>query len=57
MAKIFILAKRFFGIPSFYNYAIADGIYELLKKTRAVIANFWGKQGNIDDFQLVLFPE
>jgi hypothetical protein len=29
--KIFILSKRFFGVPSFYNYAIADGIYELLK--------------------------
>lgn len=55
--KIFILAKRFFGIPTFYNYAMADGIYELLKKTRVGIENFKGKQGNIDDFQLALFPE
>ena len=35
--KIFILSKRFFGVPSFYNYAIADGIYELLKYTRTGI--------------------
>lgn len=55
--KIFILAKRFFGIPVFYNYAMADGIYELLKKTRVGIENFKGKQGNIDDFQLSLFPD
>ncbi len=30
--KIFILSKRFFGIPTFFNYAMADGIFELLKK-------------------------
>ena len=46
--KIFILAKRFFGIPIFYNYAMADGIYELLKKTRVGIDDFKGKQGDID---------
>lgn len=57
VSKIFILAKRFFGIPVFSSYAMADGIYELLKKTRVGIDNFMGKQGNIDDFQLALFPE
>lgn len=57
VTKIFILAKRFFGIPAFYSYAMADGIYQLLKKTRVGIDNFMGKQGNIDDFQLALFPE
>jgi hypothetical protein len=57
VSKIFILAKRFFGIPVFFSYAMADGIYELLKKTRVGIDNFMGKQGNIDDFQLALFPE
>lgn len=31
--KIFILSKRFFGIPSFFHYAMADGIFELLKKS------------------------
>ena len=29
--KIFILSKRFFGVPTFFNYAMADGIFELLK--------------------------
>lgn len=55
--KIFILAKRFFGVPVFYNYAMADGIYELLKKTRVGIDNFKGKQGCLNQFQLDLFPE
>jgi hypothetical protein len=30
--KVLILSKRFFGIPTFYHYAMADGIFELLKK-------------------------
>jgi hypothetical protein len=56
--KIFILSKRFFGVPSFYNYAIADGIYELLKYTRTGIDNIKTKIGiNLDSFQLSLFPE
>jgi hypothetical protein len=49
--KIFILSKRFFGVQSFYNYAIADGIYELLKYTRTGIENIKTKTGmNIDSF-------
>ncbi len=32
--KIFILSKRFFGVPSFYNYAMADGIVELLRHSK-----------------------
>lgn len=28
--KVLLLSKRFFGIPSFFNYAMADGIYKLL---------------------------
>ncbi len=28
--KIYLFSKRFFGVPSFFNYAIADGIYNLL---------------------------
>lgn len=56
--KIFILSKRFFGVPSFFNYAIADGIYELLKYTRTGIDNIKTKIGiNLDCFQLSLFPE
>jgi len=56
--KIFILSKRLFGVPTFYNYAMADGIYELLKTTRSGITNLKGKTGiNYDDYQLSLFPE
>lgn len=51
--KIFILSKRFFGIPSFFNYAMADGIFELLKKV-----GFVGKSGNSSiEIQLDLFPD
>lgn len=58
--KIFILSKRFFGVPTFFQYAMADGIYELLKKARTGIEEirFRGKTGNSsDDFQLSLFPD
>ena len=57
--KIFILSKRFFGVPSFFQYAMADGIFELLKKSRTGIeVKFKGKTGNSSvDFQLSLFPE
>jgi hypothetical protein len=55
--KIYILSQRFFGIPSFYHYAMADGIFELLKKTRKGVDNFVGKRGiHHNDFQLDLFP-
>ena len=57
--KIFILSKRFFGIPSFYNYAMADGIFELLKKTLTGIEiSYFGKRGiNSDQIQLDLSPD
>ncbi|MBK5273120.1 MAG: hypothetical protein JJE22_19135 [Bacteroidia bacterium] len=58
--KIFILSKRFFGVPTFFQYAMADGIFELLKKARTAIQEikFKGKTGkSSDDFQLSLFPE
>ena len=57
--KIFILSKRFFGIPSFFNYAMADGIFELLKKTKTGIdISFKGKNGIMaDQIQLNLFPD
>ena len=28
--RIYFVSKRFFGVPSFFNYAIADGLYNLL---------------------------
>jgi hypothetical protein len=47
--KILLLSKRFFGVPTFFNYAIADGITELLKKTNKGIGYANKKQ---TDFQL-----
>lgn len=58
--KFFILSKHFFGVPTFFQYAMADGIFELLKKARTGIEEirFKGKSGSSpDDFQLSLFPE
>lgn len=52
--KIFILSKRIFGVPTFFNYAMADGIYELLKMSKTGI-EFKGKTGPpIDDYQFNL---
>lgn len=56
--KIFILSKRFFGVPTFYNYAMADGIYELLKRARTGIIDYKNKGKPIyEGFQLSLFPD
>ncbi|WP_315817967.1 transposase [Paraflavitalea speifideaquila] len=57
--KIFILSKRFFGIPTFFNYAMADGIAELLKKDNIALhgVNYKGKTGiSADAIQLDLYP-
>ncbi|MEJ7740444.1 MAG: hypothetical protein WKF97_23750 [Chitinophagaceae bacterium] len=57
--KIFILSKRFFGIPSFFNYAMADGIFELLKKDNTALQNidYKGKTGiSSAAIQLELYP-
>lgn len=45
--KIFILSKRFFGVPTFFQYAMADGICQLLKKAITGIEKikFKGKTG------------
>jgi hypothetical protein len=56
--KIYILSKRFFGVPTFYNYAMADGIFELLKRTKTGIIEFKSRDRPIyDRFQLSLFPD
>jgi hypothetical protein len=57
--KIFILSKRFFGIPTFFNYAMADGIAELLKKDNIALQdiNYKGKTGiSSAGIQLDLYP-
>jgi hypothetical protein len=28
--RIYLVSKRFFSVPTFFNYAVADGLYELL---------------------------
>ena len=48
--RIFIVSKRFFGVPSFFNYAIADGIYNLLYPDKAALRGI--KPNSLDDFQL-----
>jgi len=48
--RIFIVSKRFFGVPSFFNYAIADGIFNLLYPDKTALRGI--KQNNLDDFQL-----
>jgi len=47
--RIFLVSNRFFGVPSFFNYAIADGIYNLLYPDKTALK---GKPKNADDFQL-----
>lgn len=56
--KIFLLSKRFFGVPTFFNYAMADGIYELLRLSKTGIVNYSSRIGPTHDyFQLSLFPD
>jgi hypothetical protein len=50
-----IMSKRFFGIPNFFNYAMADGIYNLLKSTKTGLVNFI-KVKLPPNFQQNLFP-
>ena len=47
--RIFLVSKRFFGGPDFFNYAVADGIYNLLVQDKTALRGI--KQNNIDDFQ------
>ncbi|HBE44103.1 MAG TPA: hypothetical protein DDW17_01285 [Deltaproteobacteria bacterium] len=58
--RVYLVSKRFFGVPTFFNYAIADGLYNLLfpdktdiqasvkeaKKTEFQLAfSFWDECG------------
>ncbi|GAB4544289.1 MAG: hypothetical protein Fur0020_13690 [Thermodesulfovibrionia bacterium] len=47
--RIFLVSKRFFGVPSFFNYAVAEGIFNLLFPDKTALK--W-KPNNIEDFQL-----
>jgi hypothetical protein len=35
--RIYLVSKRFFGVPTFFNYAIADGLYNLLFRDKTGI--------------------
>ena len=48
--RIFILSKRYFGVPSFFNYAIADRIYNLLYPDKTALRGI--KPKSLDDFHL-----
>ena len=48
--RIFLISKRFFGVPSFFNYAVADGIFNLLYPDKTALKGV--KLIGIDDFQL-----
>ena len=47
--RIFLVSKRFFGVPSFFNYAIADGLYNLLFPDKRGLKI---KTAKTEDFQL-----
>jgi len=48
--KILLLSKRFFGVPTFFNYTIADGITELLRRSTRGI--YYRENKKTRDFQL-----
>lgn len=54
--KISTLSKRLFGVPAFYHYSMADGIFELLKKARQGIDLIGKTEISHDKCQLDLFP-
>jgi hypothetical protein len=35
--RIYLVSKRFFGVPTFFNYAIADGLYNLFSPDKTGI--------------------
>jgi len=48
--RIYLVSKRFFGVPTFFNYAIADGLYNLLFPDKTGIHN--GLRTKKPEFQL-----
>jgi hypothetical protein len=50
MERIYLVSKRFFGVPTFFNYAIADGLYNLLFADKAGIGDV--VKAKKPDFQL-----
>jgi hypothetical protein len=48
--RIYLVSKRFFGVPTFFNYAVADGLYNLLFPDKTGIDHIPRKEK--PDFQL-----
>ena len=48
--RVFLVSKRFFGVPSFFNYAIADGISNILFPDKTALRGL--SHSGIDAFQL-----
>ena len=48
--RIYLVSKRFFGVPTFFNYAIADGLYNLLFPDKTGIVKI--PRTKRSDFQL-----
>jgi hypothetical protein len=48
--RIYLVSKRFFGVPTFFNYAIADGLYNLLLPDKIEITMI--RQKKKPEFQL-----
>ena len=40
-AEIIQVSKRLFGVPDFLYYAVADGIFEILKTVKSGIGTFF----------------
>ncbi len=54
-AEIVEVSKRLFGMPKFLYYAVADGIFEILKYVKSGIGRFFYSCPSYDG-QLSLFP-
>ena len=52
-AEIIRVSKRLFGVPNFIYYAVADGIFEILKAVKTGIGRFFSLPQN--DGQLSFF--
>ena len=52
-AEIIEVSKRLFGVPNFIYYAVADGIFEILKAVKTGIGRFFSLPQN--DGQLSFF--
>ena len=50
MERVYLVSKRFFGVPTFFNYAIADGLYNLLFADKTGVNNVLKPKRQ--DFQL-----